>query len=394
MYRYILRLHFLSLFINFYFIYLFGTKLSVNRLISVRRNGKTRLCIPFTSGAGQAKLHRRSLLSPQMAPERRPANENSSSRVSLDKPERGKEADDDPFSLARASRPSRRHRKRHRRINRDDSISFSDSEVLERRHRIKDRTNAVCWGSSVADDILSPEMNEMSTDLKSPDCAESIGVTSKLSADDSRLSSKNWGSMSKSDFSELPLRKQNIPDLKNFTSTSESVESTYKGFGVSKPNRSELLSHINAFQKLCPAKEEDTENTTVLTQQSLQCDENDVTSDKDLNFVSADDNSGLNTNIDVENECEPVVAWSRKRLWAVSSSGSRNLTSRSLCDTLDYADHLDTDTVGDSLVTYGDVVTIDADEEERAPMTVRLAGAGLRCGTVGTNNTFQVTSTY
>lgn len=351
------------------------------------------LCNFFTSGAGQAKLHRRSHLGPQMAPEHRLANENSSNRVSLDKPERGKEADDDPFSPARASRSSRRHRKRHRRINREDSISFSDSEVLERRHRIKDCTNAVCWGSSVADDILSPEMNEMSADLKLLDRAESIGVTLKLSADDSHLSSNDWGSMSKSDFYELPLGKQNIPDLKNFTSTSESVESTYRGFGVSKPNRSELLSHINAFQKLCPAKEEDTENTTVLTQQSFQCDENDVTSDRDLKLASTDDNSGLNTNKDIENEYEPVIAPSRKRLWAVSSNGSRHFASRSLCDTLDCADHLGTDSAGDSLVTYGDVVTIDTDGE-RTPMTVRLAGAGLRCGTVGTNNSFQVTNTY
>ena len=64
-------------------------------------------------------------------------------------------------------------------------------------------------------------------------------------------------------------------------------------------------------------------------------------------------------------------------------------TSENSCG-IECIGHDDNGSDPDTLMKYGDVVTMDTDGN--GPMEVRMAGAGLRHGVIGSNNAFQVRS--
>lgn len=405
-------------------------------------------------GNGHVKLHRRPYRGPYMALDPRLVNSNSSTSMSVDCQERGNEADDEQPLLYVMSANSRQQRRRHRRINREDSFSLSDSEIHERRKRIKRRA-AFCYSNSRADESLPMSLETHRKQLREalfgarpffqvpsfrryPTLA-----TPKVSMDKSDTNDQQTTS------GAVEISKPNLPVLKNLTSTSESVESNYRGFGISKPNRNELLSHIDAFQNLCPTEEESPDD--ILSQQPKIIhwhDENEVISCSDTNVLSNESAVDTPDEADDKNDQTNILFSIQDKIRSNRNSNPRNrcsgsdndaFTNESPVDTQDEADdptdqmnilsyiennipssqnspvrkrlggtsefydihstsnnscgdeclgHDDDDSTFDSLVRYGDVVSVDSEGNHR--MIVRMAGAGLRNGTVGSNNAFQV----
>lgn len=368
----------------------------------------------FLSANGHVKLHRRPYRGPQMALDPRLVNSNSSASLSLDDQERGNEADDENFPNLGAAGVPRQQRRRHRRVHRSESFSFSDSEIHERRKRIKRRSNAVCHTVSRADDILPARIRTFGEALfvsrayskylsfrRYPTLASRDQSLENLE-DDDHLQQPEVGL--EQEFQQPTfVTKSNPPVLKDLTSTSESVESNYKGFGVSKPNRSELLSHVNAFQKLCPTEEESTDDNILQQPKIIHWqDENEFISCSDRNPVSNESETNDDTESDSmlnvqqpdrklpndeENTSSMINSPIWRRLCGVSNFYDIHSTSRTSCE-LECAAIDDTENQ-DDLVGYGDVVSMATDDGS-SRMTVRLAGAGLRRGTVGANNSFQV----
>ncbi|WAR03610.1 hypothetical protein MAR_010168, partial [Mya arenaria] len=102
-----------------------------------------RLSLPsLRTASGHTRLYRQSYKGPKYPFEPSLVNSGSSQSISVERGELGNEADDELIrgqdSLGKL--PARQMRRRHRRINREDSFSFSDSELHERRKRMKRRT--------------------------------------------------------------------------------------------------------------------------------------------------------------------------------------------------------------------------------------------------------------
>lgn len=199
--------------------------------------------------------------------------------------------------------------------------------------------------------------------------------------------------------------------------TLTSVDSTYCGFGVSKSTRNEFLSQIGIFQNLCPTDEtsDDMSDETPAGKITHWQDDNVVIPISDGNVESQDENDCHMTSDLSELSCDeskneidkladPDEFFNIER--DTAGSGLEELTNSnnvSVHSTLDgtirsstYFDmfssfdhsHLHDDVEPNNVAMLGDVISLRTNTGEQT--IFRLAGAGLRYGTVGGTNSFQV----
>ncbi|KAL4223275.1 hypothetical protein ACF0H5_016747 [Mactra antiquata] len=400
----------------------------------VNRHG--RLSLPsLLSDNGHTRLYRRPYRGPKIPLEPSLVNSTSSQSISLDKREAGNDADDELVEPETPIEVCKHQRRRQRRINREDSFSLSDSELNERRKRIWYRRHTVDHSSSQkTDSNLSIDrgthrrnfsaafralLERRRENLEDENLAENTDefhnvddefVTSSISSD--------------GDVIKIP----SIPKLTTMRlQTLTSVDSNYQGFGLSKSTRHDFLAQLNAFRNICPTDEtteeeileakithwEDTAQVIPYSDHDTgddleHCDdhnndslESDVDLNKDyFNDVVVGDNTTYEASEDFISDAPDSLLNSTELSFAMEENDPDSpkhspsilndehvSTYFDIFTSFDHSDMPDYVSLND-VAMLGDVISMTTNSGEQ--MLVRVAGAGLRYGEVGVNNTFQV----
>ncbi|XP_045172625.2 uncharacterized protein LOC123534440 [Mercenaria mercenaria] len=387
------------------------------------------------SGNGHVRLYRRPYRGPQIPLEPSLVNSNSSQSVSLEHREAGNDADDElPPQSIPCDTNKQQTRKRHKRINREDSFSLSDSELNERRKRLRRRNFTFDHTVSRNDDNsifgINGEQRDIKEVIKEILARNRKASTDQLLTDKSTNQSLNSGEEGCShtdvvaeDFkvekSDEKSKRYPTAAWKQRLGTLTSVDSNYCGFGVSKSTRSDFLSQINSFQNLCPTDETSDEISEVVptTKITHWQDENVIIPYSDENIESHDENELPVDSELSEHSCdEPEVQKSHAPYHtaaclpdvendkienssnesfdgnqvAVHSTQDGTIRSSTYFDIFSSFDHshLHDDVEPSNVAMLGDVISLATNTGEQT--IFRMAGAGLRYGTVGGNNSFQV----
>lgn len=385
---------------------------------------------------GHTRIYRRPYRGPKIALEPSLVNSTSSHSISLDKREAGNEADDELIRSESQTEITKHRRRRQRRINREDSFSLSDSELNERRKRIRQRHHTFDLSTSKQSDSslsIDPETrrNYFSDAFKA--LLEGKEEVSGVDA-----STENTASFSENNnVFESPdgcINKVSmIPKhIKTRMQTLTSVDSNYQGFGLSKSTRRDFLAQLNTFQNICPT-DETTEhnlleskiahwedNPEVIQYTDYESSDNRVVLDSSIQTFEESDNGIDQEDIDMneafsENESvrsggtsdslrnfvetgfaiEDLDPGSPKHSEYAANDihtecMANDIHSSTYFDIFSSFDHSDLpDYINpNDVAMLGDVISLTTNSGER--MIMRVAGAGLRHGTVGENNAFQV----
>ncbi|KAH3883070.1 hypothetical protein DPMN_007018 [Dreissena polymorpha] len=361
------------------------------------------------------RICRRPYRGPRLPLEPHLVNSASSQEVSLERRELGNEADDElrPVHNKISPQPIRRQKRKQRPKVKRESWSLSDSELNDRRKRMT-RQHLMIHNSSAAinhnnenqyfgdSDANGPvaENSEFSfaTDSKHP-----LEMTLPIANQNNQTSHSEFGTPEKS-MPSICLSTQTYKSGLINKSTTDSVDSNYMSFGVSRPHRSDLLSHISDFQKLFPSNEEtgdsfgDTNMTENINNHNQNneihdCTPTDTDTDRsNMEHVIENSSTQISYNyadvmeeffIDLNNE-ESGRSISSRDNAALFEDGSP------LYDMLSSSKMSDI-TANAHVARYGDVISVIS--HNGSPMVFRIAGAGLQCGTVGENISFQVIKT-
>jgi len=202
----------------------------------------------------------------------------------------------------------------------------------------------------------------------------------------------------------------NRPALSHKSTTDGSLDSNYTGFGLSKPHRSDLLSHLRGFQQLCPTEEETSDSSCAPTGKFTHWNnETEVyavsINNSNMSAVSSSENSDK-VDVDSTDDGEPssYVPSDDDRddilrndfMDFFRTEFAPNATSETddnnyfppYSEPFDIFSSIDYSIPDDRVFMFGDVVTMVTGSGP--PMTVRLAGAGLRFGSTEGSNSFQV----
>lgn len=352
-------------------------------------------------------------------------NSNSSQSISIEHREAGNDADDELISDDLNKQPTRR---RLRRINREDSFSLSDSELNERRKRIRRNNFTFDHIMSTSEDIkISVDERRKEFHQAIKDISERKprlnNLHSKTSIDQYIHLNEDDSIHNESGFTE---NKYLDETWKKRLATLTSVDNTYRGFGLSKTMRNDFVSQLDAFRNLGPTRETLDEAPSSMKITHWQ-DENVFIPYSDDNGEMHDDSEAqldneLNEQSDNTHECRippkiqrtddlsqaddgtvmeaepidyasnPIESVDARPDWDTvhtADNGNGIVRASTYFDMFSSFDHsyLHDDVEPSDVAMLGDVVSLTSSGEETI---VRIAGAGLRYGTVGINNSFQV----
>lgn len=200
--------------------------------------------------------------------------------------------------------------------------------------------------------------------------------------------------------------------------TLSSVDSNYRGFGLSKSMRSDFLTQIDSFQNMCLTEEvsEDLPSVPRIThwqdesvfipysddnlesheEKCLSSSLSDHSVDEiDVKMSTETDVKDYNTNnikfaeSPQENTClNELLEESRQAgFHSRRHSTIRSSTYFDMFSSFDHS-HLHNNVEPSDIAMLGDVISLATNTGEHT--IFRVAGAGLRYGTVGVNNSFQV----
>ena len=360
------------------------------------------------------RIYRRAYRGPKLPLEPNLVNSASSQSVSLEKQELGNEADDELRSihLRVSAQPIRRKKREPRQTVMRESWSLSDSELNDRRKRMARQHLTI--QRSISHENESQELGDSDANRPAMENSESgIAAVSehplevlKPIGDRNNQSFQPQLGTPEISVSSMCAPTQTYKSSLINKSTTDSVDSNYTGFGVSRLLRRDLLSNISDFQKLSP-KNEETVDSFVFTNKT------EPTSNDNQNHEIRDC-TPTDTETNHSNTEQVLVI---ENPWTHNSYNYADITAECVINpnndesgpNISFHDNAELFDDGSPLygmfasiripdvpantrvARYGDVISVISPNGR--PMVFRIAGAGLQCGTVGENISFQVIKT-